>query len=74
MPAGDVGTFHQDGSWHNRIEGSNDLLGSYPTREEAVAAGRDEARRRKVEHLVHNLDGSIGERNTYGHDPRDIPG
>ncbi|WP_157100851.1 DUF2188 domain-containing protein, partial [Rhodococcus gordoniae] len=39
-----------------------------------VAAGRDEARRRKVEHLVHNLDGSIGERNTYGHDPRDIPG
>ncbi|QXU51860.1 DUF2188 domain-containing protein [Rhodococcus sp. LW-XY12] len=66
MPAGDVETFHQDGSWHNRIEGSSDLLGTYPTREEA--------RRRKVEHLVHNLDGTIGERNTYGHDPRDIPG
>ncbi|AYA26603.1 hypothetical protein SAMN02745947_04536 [Rhodococcus rhodochrous J3] len=74
MPAGDVETFHQDGSWHNRIEGASDLLGTYATREEAVAAGRDEARRRKVEHLVHNLDGTIGERNTYGHDPRDIPG
>ncbi|MGW5341077.1 DUF2188 domain-containing protein [Rhodococcus pyridinivorans] len=74
MPAGDVETFHQDGSWHNRIEGSSDLLSTYPTREEAVAAGRDEARQRKVEHLVHNLDGTIGERNTYGHDPRDIPG
>ncbi|UGQ56200.1 DUF2188 domain-containing protein [Rhodococcus pyridinivorans] len=42
--------------------------------ENPLPAGRDEARRRKVEHLVHNLDGTIGERNTYGHDPRDIPG
>ena len=45
-----------------------------PTREEAVEAGRDEARRRKIEHLVHHLDGTIGERKTYGHDPRDITG
>ena len=74
MPKGDVETFHKDGKWHNRIEGHEVLEGDYDTRDEAVDAGRDEARDRKVEHIVHNLDGTIGERNTYGHDPRDISG
>jgi hypothetical protein len=32
------------------------------------------ARDRKVEHLIHRVDGTIGERNSYGHDPRNIPG
>jgi hypothetical protein len=75
MPTGDVETFHKDGSWHNRIEGSGDsTFGTHKTRDEAVSAGREEARRRKVEHIIHNLDGTIGERNTYGHDPRNIKG
>jgi len=30
--------------------------------------------REKVEHLIHKVDGSIGERNSYGHDRRDRPG
>jgi hypothetical protein len=47
---------------------------SYPTRAEAQAAGRDYARAHRVEHIIRNLDGRIGERNTYGHDPRNIPG
>jgi hypothetical protein len=74
MPAGDVLTFHLDGKWRNKIEAVADLLGEYDTRAEAVAAGRDEERDRKVEHIIHNLDGTIGERNTYGHDPRNIKG
>jgi hypothetical protein len=28
----------------------------------------------KVEHIVRRMDGMIGERNSYGNDPRDIPG
>ena len=74
MPEGDVLTFHADGTWRNRVEGHELLPGEHDTRAETVAVGRDEARDRKVEHIVHNLDGTIGERNTYGHDPRDIPG
>ena len=74
MPKGDVETFHEDGKWHNRIDGGDRLNGPYSTRKEAVAAGREEAERRKVEHITHNVDGTIGERNTYGHDPRDIRG
>lgn len=74
MPEGDVLTFHVDGSWRNRIEGHEELPGEHGTRAEAVTAGRDEARDRRVEHIVHNLDGTIGERNTHGHDPRDVTG
>ena len=74
MPRGVVETFHQGGAWHNRVEGTPEVLGTYPTKSEAQAAGREEARTRKVEHLIRNLDGRIGERNTYGHDPRNIPG
>lgn len=73
MPHGDVETYHQAGKWRNRIEGQADLPGEFDTRQEAVAEGRDEARERKVEHIVHNLDGTIGEKDSYGNDPRNIP-
>jgi hypothetical protein len=33
----------------------------------------DFARNRRVEDIIRNLNGETGERNTYGHDPRDIP-
>ncbi|WP_210439777.1 DUF2188 domain-containing protein [Nocardioides xinjiangensis] len=74
MPAGDVETYHSDGTWRNRIEALEDLPGEYDRKEEAVQVGRDEARERKVEHIVRNLDGTIHQRSTYGHDPRNIPG
>jgi hypothetical protein len=28
----------------------------------------------EVEHLIHNQDGMISERNSYGNDPRSRPG
>jgi hypothetical protein len=42
--------------------------------EEAVAAGRAMARAERTEHLIHNLDGTIAERNSYGADPYPPPG
>ena len=70
-----VHTVHRDGSWRTTIEGQDEpLAGSYSTKEVAVAAGRDEARRRQTEHVIHNEDGTIGERNSYGNDPSDRPG
>ena len=74
MPEGDVETFHQDGKWHNRIEGHEVLDGAHDTKADAVAAGRQEAEARQVEHIVRDLDGTIGEKHSHGHDPRDIPG
>ncbi|XFF01953.1 DUF2188 domain-containing protein (plasmid) [Streptomyces sp. L7] len=75
MPRGDVETFHENGAWHNRIEGTGESVGrAHSKREDAVAEGRAEAERRKVEHIVHNLDGRIGDRSSHGNDPRNIPG
>lgn len=28
----------------------------------------------KVEHIIQNKDGQIGQRNSYGRDPRNVPG
>jgi len=39
-----------------------------------VSVGREMAREAKVEHIIKNKNGRISERNTYGHDPRNIPG
>ena len=75
MPAGDVETYHSaEGKWHNRIEALEELPGVYDRKEDAVREGRAGARQRKVEHIIRNLDGTIGERNSYGNDPRNIPG
>jgi len=40
-----------------------------PTKAAAVAAGREAATRERIEHLIHNQDGSIGERHSSGGDP-----
>ncbi|WP_336644615.1 DUF2188 domain-containing protein [Microbacterium sp. USHLN186] len=74
MPHGDVDTFHQNGIWRNKIEGRSTIEGSYDTKSEAVAAGRELARSLKAEHIIRNENGQIAERNSYGNDPRDVKG
>jgi Uncharacterized protein conserved in bacteria (DUF2188) len=74
MPTGDVETYHEDGQWKNKIEGSTRAANVHETKAPAVQAGRQMAEARKVEHLIRNMDGTIAQRNSYGHDPRNIPG
>jgi hypothetical protein len=65
-------TVHKDGAWGNTIEGEDSHTVRQPRDERAaVAAGREEAIRRKTEHVIYNQDGTIGERNSYGSDPAD---
>ena len=70
MSKGDVHTVHRDGKWLNEVEGGQRASNSAATKAEAQAIGREMARERKVEHHIHKLDGTIGERNSYGNDPR----
>ena len=74
MPDGFVHTVHKDGAWINVIEGGTQFDGSFATKEEAVGYGREEAIDRKTEHVIHNLDGTISEQNSYGNDPPSRPG
>ena len=75
MAEGFVHTVHRDGRWMNSIEGDQTPLpDSFETKEDAIEEGRAEARRRRTEHVTHDEDGSIGERNSYGNDPADRSG
>ena len=75
MAEGFVHTVHRVGLWINSIEGAQEPLpASFETKADAVEAGRAEARRRQTEHVIHNEDGSIAVRHSYGNDPADRPG
>ena len=75
MADGTVHTVRSGGGWTNTVEGDENATHAlFHTKELAVEAGRGEARRRQAEHVVHNEDGSIAERNSYGNDPPGRPG
>lgn len=73
MSKPNVHVVHKKGNWGVEQEGSDDFQ-SYSTRDEAVSEGKRLAKQNHVELLVHREDGTIGERDSYGHDPRNIPG
>lgn len=66
VPAGDDG-------WAVEAVGGGDRK-VFTTQEEAVQAGTARAKKDKVELLIHGRDGQIRERNSFGHDPRNIKG
>jgi hypothetical protein len=57
-------------NWRTVSEGASRPVKTYPTKQAAQEAGREMAIKRRVEHLVHNKDGKISGRNSYGNDPR----
>lgn len=59
---------HGDG-WANKREGSDKVSKVFDTKSPAQKAGRTTAKREKTEHFIHNKDGKIGEKNSYGNDP-----
>ena len=52
MSKGDIETYHEDGQW----------------KAAAQATGREMAKDRGVEHVIKKMDGTIGEKNSYGKD------
>ena len=74
MADGFVHTVYKNGHWVNEIEGGDEFGGSHSTKEATVAAGRTRAQQDKTEHVIHNQDGTISERSSYGNDPASRPG
>ena len=66
MADGSVHTVFENGAWINEIEGHGPFPSTWATKEEAVAVGRAVAMGRESEHVIHNEDGTISERNLYG--------
>lgn len=68
MARGWLHTVHKQGPWVVEVESEGELS-LQETKEEAVSAGRKAARAQRTEHVIHHLDGTIAERNSYGNDP-----
>lgn len=76
MSKKDIHTVKHGSDWANRVAGSKRISNSAPTKAEAQATGREMAKERGVEHLIHDSKGKIAERNTYprSRDPRRTKG
>ena len=58
--------------WVNQVNGK--VTSSHRLKARAIDAGRAQAQERRTEHTIHNADGSIGRKNSYGSDPRSSKG
>jgi hypothetical protein len=76
MAKGDIETYHEDGRWKNRPQGNDRASSTSTTKAEAQAEGRRMAMDRGVEHVIKNMDGTIGAKNTYprSRDPKGSKG
>lgn len=55
--------------WAVRREGSQRASSRYSTQQQAISAGRETAKREKVELIWQGRDGQVKGRNTYDKDP-----
>jgi hypothetical protein len=55
--------------WHVKEGGSTTVLHRSDTKPPAIAYGRSYAKSIKGELFIHNMDGTIAERESYGNDP-----
>lgn len=62
-----VHTVPNNGGWQNKVGGV--AISNHKTKATAEEAGRSKARQLETEHVIHNRDGRIGEKNSYGNDP-----
>lgn len=69
MAQGDISTYNDGGTWKSKVEGSSRAAHVGGTKADQQAIGRKMAKDRGVEHTVRNLNGQIGQKNSYGNDP-----
>lgn len=63
-----------DGGWDVKRGGGERASGHFDTKKEAIDYGREVSRNQGTELRIHNLDGTISQSDSHGHDPRKIPG
>jgi len=69
MSKPNIETYNDGGEWKSRRVGSGRAFAAGGTKAEQQAQGRNAAVRDGVEHVIKKLDGTIGEKNSYGNDP-----
>lgn len=62
-------TQRSDGRWQVKGENNSRATAVTRTQKEAVAVARDIAIKQRSEVLIHNTEGKIRQKNSYGNDP-----
>ena len=65
MSSSAVETYFEDGAWRNWADGGQ-LGGPHPSRDQAVAEGRQVARDRGVEHIIRDEQATVVGRESFG--------
>jgi hypothetical protein len=68
----DVHTVHKGSDWVNEVDGV--VVSTHDQEEAAEAWGREIARDNESEHFIHDMEGQIRKRNSYGPDPTSSKG
>lgn len=69
MPKKPVHVTPREDGWAVMREGNQRASSVHSTQKEAEKAGREAARKDQTEFLLHNRQGQIRERDSYGNDP-----
>ncbi|PZM81454.1 MAG: hypothetical protein DKT66_19790 [Candidatus Melainabacteria bacterium] len=64
----------KEDKWAVKRENVNGYAATFDTQADADECGRKLAKQDGVEFYLHGEDGSIRLRDSYGNDPRDVPG
>lgn len=59
---------HKDG-WATKSEGASRAGSVTKTQQQAIDVAREQAKREKVEVVIHRKDGTIRDSDSYGNDP-----
>lgn len=74
MAKGDVEVQPQGEQWAVKVEGDSSPRSTHDRKSDAVDSGRALAKSLAVEFVVKTQDGRIAEKDSYGNDPRNVPG
>jgi len=58
--------------WDNKVGGK--VESHHRTQAAAIQKGRQMAINHETEHYIHGVNGQVRDKNSYGNDPRNIPG
>ena len=58
---GDVETYFENGRWKNKVQGNSRASNVHESWAAAVKAGREMARKRRVEHIIRKKESTIAE-------------
>ena len=62
-------TPHPNGGWQVKGEGNSKPSNVTVTKIDAVKIGKEIAKNQKTELVIHNLDGKISNKDSFGNDP-----